>query len=95
MLVSAGDKQSGFVRILTAQWLRNCKQLFFTQSSHVECYFCPILTKLEFALQTVANNFKKIRPEGAEMFRWDGQTDGYYKAYVTFRNSAEVPKIVL
>ena len=36
-----------------------------------------------------------IRPAEAKLFRSDGQTDGHYKAYVTFRNFAEVPKTVL
>jgi hypothetical protein len=59
------------------------------------CYFCPFLTELEFSRQTVAKNVMKIRPAGAKLFRWDGQTDGHYEAYVTFLNFAEVPKTVL
>jgi hypothetical protein len=59
------------------------------------CYFCPILIKHEFSRQTVPKNFMEIRPAGAKLFRWDGQTDGHYEAYVTFRNVAEVPKTVL
>jgi hypothetical protein len=39
--------------------------------------------------------FTKIRPAGANLFRWDGQTDGRYEAYVAFRNFAEMPKTVL
>ena len=42
-------------------------------SSHKVCYSCRILTKLEYFIDTFANNpqipnFKKIRPARAELF---------------------------
>ena len=44
-------------------------------------YTCQLVMKFEFSRQIFKNsNFMKIRPQGAQLFHGNGQTDGHEEA---------------